>query len=239
MAMRSLVALLLVACSEPSRFEMPRELARLQAVYEGGLAGETFFDPDDLVLAPSGVYFRRKRVSTYGDMTHERATLLVGAAQVDDAPHSIVVFPEARPEALAMILRSASLVGWNDVRIGELRDKHIAERCVASFATRPADPARLDLSVLAAPKRLWVGVSGIFEFEEFPDLPDGTPDLEKVDVAIRLRKASAHFAARDDAQLGFAGDTSLALHLGVLDAVCDSFRTIAVLQPDELSAKPF
>jgi hypothetical protein len=199
-----------------------------------------------IFIGKAGVIIDRKRVATLDELKAKRDQLRTAVDQniafvptVNVSP--MVVFDLSNQPASAAIDALALFVDKPiSIEVEGPGGEELATQTLC-----PADSQHLrdashgaveNLSVLVSTKSIWVGVSGINEYQEIVDI-GAQRDLEKLKTALRERKMSEVFADRYDIELAADGGTAGDV-IASLGIVCEDFTDIAILPPDRLSAKP-
>jgi len=206
----------LVACEKRSASELPAQVAKI----------------DGIVLAPTGLYVKAKKVETHDQLAPRRAREIVASAK---GPNVIVV-PDVPGDSLAMILQGASTLERKAMRVGVFENGQVREGCNVDFVPKKHsnDPDWVQLSIYVTAERTWLGVSRINEFQEVPM----NEPADKLDRILGEHKRSVFFVERQDIELAFDPSLPLASHLRALWAVCRHFHEVAVVAPADLAARP-
>jgi hypothetical protein len=204
-------------------------------------------------IGPPGVFIDRKQVATLSELTSKRAELLAALdANAKLAPTfgytglSVTFDLDAQPATTA--IEALRLFADRDTYFR--RRAHDPEIPIKSteilcgqmkLRDKPTNNPRFQepqLSIFLAKDRAWVGLSQVNEFYDIPDLADKTRDFDKVQDTLRIHKAGKEFAERNDIELAASTGTAREV-LAAFDLACNAgFNDIAVVAPDQLSARP-
>jgi hypothetical protein len=203
-----------------------------------------------IYIGPPGVFIDRKLVATLADVKAKSAELQTAidanAKLMPDVGYSgLAVTYDLAAQPASVAIDTLRLFVGRTAHVSIRReDPEIPLKASQALCSNlklrgapNADREAVQLSVLLAKGRIWVGLSRINEFQEVPDLPSER-DFDKLHHALRGHKLSAFFAERNDIELavetGTAGDVLAALEL----ACRAGFVDIALVTPDQLSARP-
>jgi hypothetical protein len=239
-AMRNLIAVVAVvavvaACGK----EAPRAPANELEAFERQLDGGTF---RGVYVGPSGVYYDREHVASLAEFPAVAAELRRKLTDHATPPHVVLDLDAAPPPAAVELFRALADVPLRvSRRVQPTADDPMPylPPCRLRFAA-PAAPADgvVMLSLLIDAQQTWIGLSRVNEFQQVNHLGADRPDWAKLDATLNDHKASAFFSDRTDAELATEAPSTAWLVTGVDVACLSGFTDLAIVPPDQLSARP-
>ncbi len=204
-------------------------------------------------IGPPGVFIDRKRVATLSELTSKRAELLAAIdanakllPTIGYSDLSVTFDLDAEPATTAI----DALRLFADRKTYFSRRAHDPEIPIKSTETlcseitlrdKPTKNPRFQepqLSLFLDKDHTWLGFSEINEFYDLPVLADKSPDFDKLKDTLRGRRNEKAFAERNDIELAASTGTARDV-LAAFETCCnEGFNDIAVLMPDQLSARP-
>jgi hypothetical protein len=200
-------------------------------------------------IGPSGVFVDRKLVATLGELDSKRAELVAAIDANMKLLPTIAFTPsmtfdlDAQPAsvaiaALRLFAGRAMLFErrYDDPEVPELASQIICGETTVRDAPI-ADKVKPQISVLLEADRTWVGLSRLREFQEIPDQA-GELDADKLEITLKMHKASELFADRDEIELAAIGGTSRDV-LAAFGVACElGFVKVSVVPREQLAAIP-
>jgi hypothetical protein len=232
---------------------LPPELALLAAAYDKAERSEMppsteLYDPEDPVLAPTGLYIHKRQVAELGELgAPGKARELLGMAP-RHALHSIVLYPDVPGGTVKAVLDAAAALEWSYVWIGALDKDGLETVCAGTFVRAPKrDPSHPRvISIDIEPEMTWVGQSVINEFIPI-ETRAGTIDYAKLGTVMKELSAAADHPSDTEPplpplsptiEIGITGQLSRDAYVGLLAATCPVFPRIALVPVEQLAARP-
>lgn len=265
----SLVCVFGGACKKRRAHDLPPELEKLAAAYERAEsrhvpvtdrdgtkselpASTSFYADDDPVIAPTGLYVRKHKVSALADLTPTKVRELLAHApsrpelqlQAGElafyALHSIVIYPDVPGPIVRLVVEAAADLSWRQVWIGALEEDRIETACAADLTRAPNGRAT---SVDVEKDATFIGQAGSDHFFEVTRKEDGNLDEERIATAFKDLEAAqerrvAGSTASSVVEIGIAGELTRDQYIALLRATCASAGSLALVPVEKLSARP-
>jgi biopolymer transport protein ExbD len=105
------------------------------------------------------------------------------------------------------------------------------------------DDEHVTLSVLVQSDKIWIGLSGVNEFQDIPKLASGDHDWDKFETTIKQHKTSAFFADRTDVEIAAESTPAAPVkYQDIIQAMDLSIRVgfvdVGLSDPQGLAARP-
>jgi hypothetical protein len=234
-AMRTLIAAIAL-CAGCGK-DAPRPPANELEAFEREL-GEPF---RGVYVGSSGVYYDGAHVASLAEFPAVAAGLRTKLTARAMPPLVVLDLDAAPPPAAVELFRALADVPLRVTRrVPRTDDRGLPydPSCTLRFAapTAPADGVVM-LSLLIDAQQTWVGLSRINEFQPVNHL-SAAPDWALIDATLEQHKASAFFSDRTDAEVATSAPSTAWLVAGIDVACRCGFTDLAVVPPEQLSARP-